>query len=283
MILKNREGLKDYNISEDWYKNRKKGVSAFMRVKDEERWIGQCIESVLSFFDEIIVALDGTDRTRDILESFDSKKIKIYDYPFKLYPPSDKYPVDSVHNIAYYYNWTLSKTTTAHVSKWDANMIMLPEFCTKDFHDYVLGKNIVRVKGYEIVTDDFRYISKYHPWSGHEVRFFKINKNIYYYPSPSGGRELFTYHGLLQLAYPDRWLRFPYVQMKRITNGIIRKDVKLKKPVFFHTKYLRDWENMYINSEERREQMKKAVEKGDRVKINIPDFVFKKPSEYMEK
>ena len=276
MILKNIEGLEEYNILEGWYKNRKKGISAYMRVKDEERWIGACIESILPFFDEIIVALDGTDRTRDILESFDSKKIKIYDYPFALHILSKKYPTNSVHNVTYYYNWTLSKTTTTHASKWDADMIMLPEFCTKDFYDYVLEKNVVRVKGYEIVTDDFRYISKYHPWSGPEIRFFKINKNIYYYPLPSSGRELFTYHGLLQLTYPNRWLRFPYVQMKRITNGIIRKDVKLKKPVFFHTKYLRKWSEKFIPALKIKGKIDKGSERGDRLWANVPNFVFKK-------
>ena len=83
----NIEGFTDFNIKSDWYKNRKPGLSAVIRCCGEEQWIGVCIESILPFFDEIIVTLTDCeqDHSEDIIKSFKSKKIKIFKYPFKIY------------------------------------------------------------------------------------------------------------------------------------------------------------------------------------------------------
>lgn len=54
-------------------------VSAAIIVKDEERCIKRCLDSILPIFDEIVVVDTGsTDKTIAILESINDSKVKIY-------------------------------------------------------------------------------------------------------------------------------------------------------------------------------------------------------------
>lgn len=55
-------------------------LTAAIIVKDEERCIARCINSVLTIFNEIIIIDTGsTDNTLSILKSYQSKKIKIFE------------------------------------------------------------------------------------------------------------------------------------------------------------------------------------------------------------
>ena len=81
----NREGIEEFNIDPDAWKNRKPGLSAFVRLANEDEWVGYAIKSILPWVDEVICGLQlSTDKTEDILKSFHSPKIKIYHYPFEL-------------------------------------------------------------------------------------------------------------------------------------------------------------------------------------------------------
>ena len=119
MHLKNREGVEKYFIKKDWLENRKDGISAMIRIKNEEEFILPSIQSVLGFFDEIIVTLNGSeDNTENIIRNINSDKIKIYQYPFKMHhngPGHRDIPEDSIHDLAYYYNWSLSLTSSSFV------------------------------------------------------------------------------------------------------------------------------------------------------------------------
>jgi hypothetical protein len=53
MKINNLENMREYNIRIDT--NRKKGISAMMRVGNEEEFIKASILSTIDFFDEIIV------------------------------------------------------------------------------------------------------------------------------------------------------------------------------------------------------------------------------------
>lgn len=54
-------------------------VTAAIIVRNEERCISRCINSVMSFVDEIIIIDTGSDdKTIDIINGFQSKKIKLY-------------------------------------------------------------------------------------------------------------------------------------------------------------------------------------------------------------
>jgi glycosyltransferase involved in cell wall biosynthesis len=286
MPLRNIEGHSEFNIAPDWHEHRLKGISAYIRTKGEERWIGPTIESILDFFDEIVVTLDNIDRTKEILKEFRSPKIKIFDYPFELKPFGHGYdncPMNSVHSFAHYTNWSVSKTIYSHVCRWDGDMIMLPSF--KKNRDLILRKNIVRFKGYDVVTPDFKYMSKHHPFAGPEPRIHKIDKHIFYYQMPL--MEGLNYQGLKQLFYLNRWKEFPNLQMQRIVNFFVRTDIKMQEPAFLHMKFLKDWKNKYAKNEKADwdapfyKELSSMGDRGDEICTDIPECTYKLPEDYL--
>ncbi len=134
-IFKNSEGFFNFNfiLRDTW---RRDGVSAILRVKNEEDKIYYCLHSIIRFFNEIILVDNNSDdRTLDIVREFKTRedqddKIKIYFYPFRVArcgPEHFRTPEDSVCNLAYYYNWTLSKCSFKYVCKWDGDMVLRKE------------------------------------------------------------------------------------------------------------------------------------------------------------
>jgi len=280
MIKENREGYSEYNIPEDWYKNRTHGVSAMLRVGNEEEWIGSCLESILDFFDEIVITIECSDRTREIIETFDSSKINVYEYPFEINPNGpghDEYPADSVHDRAYYYNWSLAQTTKTHVSKWDADMLMLPEYATEEFRQLVLQHNVVKMKGWEIVDEDFNYVSKTNPTTGKEVRFFEVNKRLHYKQGPLC--ENFTYPNPYDIFnMPVRWLQ-------RARNVLTGNEFHVSDPTYLHTKHIKDsdkqawpdnWEEM-----DHFQNINARKQPGDPLHVKVPEYCYRSPEDFL--
>jgi hypothetical protein len=183
-IFKNSEGIKEYNIDPNWWKNRLPGLSVFYRVKNEGEFIKPSILSIIDHVDEVIVGLQPCeDNTREQIESIESSKIKILDYPFKLMPNGKGFKdqdISSVHNKAYFYNWTLSKTNYDWVIKWDGDMIALPIM-----YEHLKDRNYRKgFYGYDIVKmekDGDWYLSETHPISNAAPSgMFRIRKDIMY-------------------------------------------------------------------------------------------------------
>lgn len=109
------------------------GVSALIRVKNEERRIEACIRSIIDVFDEIVVVDNGSEdatleRVRSLCddESF-TKKVKVFEYRHSVSrcgPEHAATPELSVHSLAYYYNWCLSRCKYTSACKWDADMLL---------------------------------------------------------------------------------------------------------------------------------------------------------------
>jgi len=186
MILKNLEKNEKYNIPVDWFNNRKQGVSAFIRVKNEEEYIKPCILSIAPFFDEIVIALNqSTDNTRSILESLKMNKIKIYDYPFKLHPNGPTHRQchsASLKDNSYYYNWTLSKTNFTHACKWDGDMVALSGL--HNLKETIFKFSTVSIRGLNIADKEIKHLSRDLPSTAAEPRFFKILPQSYYIQGP---------------------------------------------------------------------------------------------------
>ena len=285
MATENVEGYTDYNIDENWYKNRLRGVSAVIRCYGEERWIGPCIESCLPLYDEILVTLTEVedDRTEGIVKSFHSPKIKILKYPFKLAPQNrNKFSCDSVYQFSYYTNWGLSKTKYSHVSaRWDADHVLRPEYATKKFRNIVLSKSNIRVRGYNVVTPDFKYVSKTDPYLSFHVRFAKVNPFLCFV----GNSDYATYYGIPQWFSPKHWYNFPVQQVQSIFNRMFFRDTRVDEPIFFHTKYLKVKENLIkikgkycVGSSK---YNKTGLEVGKKIGVNVPECAFKKPEDYL--
>lgn len=282
MIRQNREGYDEYKIDPEWHADREHGVSAMLRVGNEEEWIGPCLDSIIEFFDEVIVTINCEDRTLEIIEMFDSPKIDVYEYPFDINPNGpghNEYSADSVHDRAYYYNWSLSKTTKTHVSKWDADMIMLPEYATGEFRQSVLDNNIIKMSGWEVVDPNFERLSANNHTTGKEVRFFKVTPRLHYEQGEMC--ENFTYPG------PREVFNNPILSVYRLWNLVSASEVHINEPTYLHTKHIKssdkqawpdNWEDM--NHFQKIDDRKLN---GPDLDISVPDFCFNSVEDYLSR
>lgn len=92
---------------------RKHGISAYMRIKNEEQFIRLAIESHLPFYDEIVAVYnDCSDNTEAILRGLQQQhpnKIRVFHYLPKVHSVyTDAHrntPTESVHSMANYCNY----------------------------------------------------------------------------------------------------------------------------------------------------------------------------------
>lgn len=184
---KNFEKIESFYLNPNFYKNRKHGLSAIMRIKNDEDWIFYAIVSILDYVDEIVVVLQNcTDNTEDIIKSIKSEKIKIYHYPFESFPSGENhvnYLKNSVFNRAYYYNYNLSLTSYSYAWKWDGDHAAF-EDRVKEIRDIVDSKkyDIIHYKGYDIYGEELKYLCN-DEFCSNEPSIFKVNKKTFYFSS----------------------------------------------------------------------------------------------------
>src|SRR5690349_3506425 len=109
---------KPYFRIEDFDRAKKRpGISAIIRLKNEEDFLELALASILPFFDELIIVYNGcTDRTPKIVESFaasEPKRVKAFHYLPEVFPiKSEMYrqlPPNHPSSLIHYYNFALSK------------------------------------------------------------------------------------------------------------------------------------------------------------------------------
>ena len=144
-IIKNIENNPDYFYFRDSFKP-KKGISAMLRVKNEEKNIKNVLLGIVKVFDEIILvdnnSLDNTLlKVQELIDNNEEfrKKIKVYNYPFDIAKCGTEnfntHP-SSLNSLCYFYNYSLSKCNFRHVMKWDGDML-LPSFMRDDFRSFI--------------------------------------------------------------------------------------------------------------------------------------------------
>ncbi|MFT5451880.1 MAG: glycosyltransferase involved in cell wall biosynthesis [Enterobacterales bacterium] len=140
----NSDGFKDHTIESTPRSRLKIGLSVLLRVKDEEQNIRQSISSIISSANEIAVIDNGSrDGTVAVVQAMidshpEGNKIRLYSYPFNVARCGAEHnstPEDSVNNLAYYYNWCLSKCRFNTIIKWDADMVFINEDETRKLFD----------------------------------------------------------------------------------------------------------------------------------------------------
>lgn len=215
----NYEKISSYNLNKEFYKGRPHGLSVMMRIKNDEDWIFYAIGSILEYVDEIVVVLQNcTDGTEEIVRSFNSPKISIYDYPFDTFPAGkyhEAYLKNSVFNLAYYYNYALSKTTYSYVWKWDGDQIAiesrlgkLRKIIASNYYD------IIHIKGYDIFGSELKNLCV-DPYTSFEPAIFKVNRRTFYFSS----------RVCEEFSYPINYNFRPL------------KILNFTKPLFLHCKY----------------------------------------------
>ncbi len=121
---------KDFNSS-----NKKPGISAILRLRNEADYLEPTLDSILPFFDEFVIVYNQcSDRTPEIVAQFASKnpqRVKAFHYLPEVFPQgSEQYrmlPPNHVSSLVHYYNFALSKASYQVRAKWDGDIIAASE------------------------------------------------------------------------------------------------------------------------------------------------------------
>lgn len=193
-LITNTERREDFN-AQIKSSDKTDGVSAMIRVKNEEDIILDCLNSIGEVFDELIVVDNGSeDDTLYKINQFQEKspnghKVKLYSYPFEIAKCGQEHqntPFDSIHSLVYYYNWCLSYCTRKAVFKWDADMVLSSKVDNiekmRNYLNYFSkGQNrfgIIGIQTIYVYQDGEQFLSKSE--INREIRVFKNTPSNHY-------------------------------------------------------------------------------------------------------
>ena len=198
-VFKNCEGLDEYEFCLT-KKNKSSGLSAMLRVKNEEKCIQSCVESIINVFDEVVIIdNNSTDSTLEIVSKLMEseifkEKIKLFSYPHSIArcgAENSSTPEDSVHSLAYFYNWCLGKCSYSVVCKWDADMLLSSSIKYKLFLKTFLSKFVTEnewtLGGLPIQTIYIDEENKSYRATNEvnsEIRVFPNSSNVYFRKTP---------------------------------------------------------------------------------------------------
>ena len=207
----NLEWIKNYNIKKECFnqKKRKNWFSAFWRLHNASDFLEKTVESHINLFDEIILANNNsTDNTEEICKKLEKKypdKIKFYNYPFEVYKIwTKKYKTckeNSIHSLAYYYNWTLSKTTYKYVIKLDDDHIIIENKLKKimnniknNWLDYFLQTPLLNIFKYKNkLSYSYNDIKSSLAWLFWDFGFLKVTEYTYFIKQKNAETLIFPY------------------------------------------------------------------------------------------
>lgn len=165
------------------------GLSALVRLRNEEVWCRLALESIVKWCDEIIVTLNCCDdRTPGIVRQFAAeyrRKVKFYEYPHEIWPMGpghDRIKSDDPRSSAAYYNFTQAQSTRTHVVKWDGDMVAMDWLGDAIRSAMAAGHDRVRFSGIDIVGDDLKHIGC-HPVS-RTNGVYKVTAETWYKQGP---------------------------------------------------------------------------------------------------
>lgn len=185
--FENIEGHTAWNISRQMYENRKPGLSAMVRLKNEAQFLEYSIASIIDWHDEICLFPQGIqrDRTLDIcyhLASAHPDKVKVFPYPYESVvngPGHHMQPRGSASERAYFYNWCMSKTTREFVNKWDGDMIAY-DWLGKRVRDEMKSRDGVYFRGIDLAGPKLEFESRNRNTAS-ELRVHRVTEEAFYY------------------------------------------------------------------------------------------------------
>lgn len=135
--LQNREGRDDFEVQ--WprdFRALQPGLTSVLRVKNEARSLPWVLPPLFRAVQEVVVidnqSDDGTPEVaREVAERAGAgDRLTVTEYPFDVSRCGAEHlgtPEDSVHNLAYFYNWSFAHVRTAYSMKWDGDMVLTAE------------------------------------------------------------------------------------------------------------------------------------------------------------
>ncbi len=183
---------------------KKHGITALVRLRNEEQFLEQALHSILPFCDEVILLYHQcTDRTPEIVAAFEQRepeRIKAYHYLPRVYwAGTDEFktlPTTLPHSLPYYCNFGVSRATYRVCFKWDGDQVAIPE---------PFGRMINRLRA--LTPREMEWWTS--PWQWGYWWFMGVN--LWQAHSELFVRERRPLHGLGQdhgLWRPTRWRLF---------------------------------------------------------------------------
>ncbi len=133
-VLTNREGEGDFTVRWAWADGGlDRGFTGVVRVKDEARSLPWSLPPLLRAVRRVVLVDNGsTDGTpavaRAVAEEHGAEdRLEVHRYPFAVARCGDEHlaaPADSVHSLAYFYNWSFAHVRTGYALKWDGDMVL---------------------------------------------------------------------------------------------------------------------------------------------------------------
>lgn len=135
--LTNREGLQDFNVNWAWADGElDQGFTAVLRVRNEALMLPYSLPGLFAAARRVVLVDNGsTDGTpavaRQVAAEQDAAdRLEVLHYPHQVAPCGAQHlatPADSVHSLAYFYNWSFSHVRTTYALKWDGDMVLSDE------------------------------------------------------------------------------------------------------------------------------------------------------------
>jgi len=193
MLVKNVENKGQFFYPSDLSLNRKDGVSAIVRIKNEDEFIIPSLLSTQDFFDEFIIILNKcTDKTEELLRLLNLPNAKIYYYNEDVVPAGPEslgLDANSVNHIVYYTNYCISLSNNNWIYRWDADHIATSVFF--DLKHLIKSDKYTSIedRGFDIVGPQCNMLGSQQMCS-FEKRLVKIVSGFKYVISPSRMSEM---------------------------------------------------------------------------------------------
>jgi hypothetical protein len=183
-VLTNLEGHGDFNVRWAWADEvPEPGFTAVVRVKNEARALPWVLPPLLAAVARVVLVDNGsTDGTVDVArkaaaEAESPERLDVRDYPFAVARCGEEHlgtRAESVHSLAYFYNWAFSHVRTGYALKWDGDMV-LTDTAVGALRDLVWQlqgtQAVVKIPRYPLYVADDRHafldigLSNCEPWA----------------------------------------------------------------------------------------------------------------------
>ncbi len=152
----NLEGRADFAVVWPWQRavTQLLECTVVLRVRNEARSVPWVLPPLLRACDAALVvdnlSDDGTATVaREVAAAVGAAdRLTVVDYPFEVSrcgPEHLHTPADSVHSLAYFYNWSFAQVDTAYSLKWDGDMVLTSdgEAILRDLAWQLPGREVV--------------------------------------------------------------------------------------------------------------------------------------------